>query len=249
MGSYATGTDASAPTKRRWFRYSLRSFLLCITLICAWLGWKINAARQQRSAVAAIRELGGNVSYDFDKNDREVDRHPSEPAWLIGIFGADFFHDVVDVDLTEGSTPKPKDFDSLRPHLRHFPRLQYIVLSHCKFDDGDFQYLASFQDLRGLWLRNEAQISGVGFRFLTNLKRFNWLMMEDVPITDLGVEKIKNLASLEELYLQNARVTDASIESLVKPAKLRVLDVKGTKISDDGVRRLHELRPNMDIRP
>jgi len=235
--------------QRRWFQYSLRTFLLIVTLICVWLGWRITAARQQRLAVAAVRELGSGIEYDFDKNDQEVDRHPSEPAWLMSIFGVDFFHDVVDVDLTEGSTPKPKDFDSLRPHLRYFPRLQYIVLSHCKFDDRDFQYLASFQDLRGLWLRNEAQIGGVGFRFVTNLKRFNWLMMEDVPITDEGVEEIKNVASLEQLYLQNARVTDASIESLVKPAKLNVLDVRGTSISSDGVRRLHELRPNMDIRP
>ena len=60
MSDATTITKPSAVRKRRWFRFSLRTMLLATTMLCIWLGWKINAAREQRQAVAAVRELGGH---------------------------------------------------------------------------------------------------------------------------------------------------------------------------------------------
>ena len=44
---------------RRWLQFSLRSFLLVVTLLATWLGYISFRAREQRVAVARIKELGG----------------------------------------------------------------------------------------------------------------------------------------------------------------------------------------------
>jgi len=48
---------------RRWFQYSLRSFLVVLTALAVWLGIVVNSAREQREAVKAIEALGGQVLY------------------------------------------------------------------------------------------------------------------------------------------------------------------------------------------
>jgi hypothetical protein len=234
---------AETKSKRRWFRYSLRTFLIGVTVICIWLGFKVNAANKQREAVAAARVLGGIVSYDFDKNDSDVDRHPSEPAWLIKLLGVDFFHDVVEVAFRR--TPADFSLGNFYPQLRGLPRLHSLVFSGVAVSDDDFRYLADVK-LEWLWLRGNG-ITGVGFKYLAN-SNISWLMIEENPITDAGVDQIERFVGLRELYLSNSRVTDASIESLAKLPKLRLIDISGTPVTDDGVRRLKQLRPNLKIR-
>jgi hypothetical protein len=34
--------------KRRWFRFSLRALLVFTTVLCVWLGFKVNAARPRQ---------------------------------------------------------------------------------------------------------------------------------------------------------------------------------------------------------
>jgi hypothetical protein len=51
--------------KRRRVQFRLRTlFVFTTILVCglAWLGWKVREARQQQTAVAAIRRLGGFVT-------------------------------------------------------------------------------------------------------------------------------------------------------------------------------------------
>ena len=51
--------------RRRWFRFSLRMLLVVVTVLCVWLAIKVNAARRQKEAVAAILSAGGTVNYDY----------------------------------------------------------------------------------------------------------------------------------------------------------------------------------------
>jgi hypothetical protein len=54
-----------AGMKSRWFRFSLRTLLLVIAVLCVWLGIQVNAARRQKEAVAAIQKAGGEINFDF----------------------------------------------------------------------------------------------------------------------------------------------------------------------------------------
>jgi len=51
---------------RHRFKISLRATMLVILLVCIWLGWQVNKAREQREAVAAVQRYGGWVHYDFE---------------------------------------------------------------------------------------------------------------------------------------------------------------------------------------
>lgn len=42
-------------TPRRWFQFSLRFFLVALTVLAFWLGVVVTRAREQREAVKAIR--------------------------------------------------------------------------------------------------------------------------------------------------------------------------------------------------
>lgn len=67
----------------KWKRYSLRSALLIITIICFWLGWQTHLFREQARALVQIRELGGTVTTAAEKSSffaRLVDKNSSIDA-------------------------------------------------------------------------------------------------------------------------------------------------------------------------
>jgi hypothetical protein len=47
---------------RRMFRFSLRTMLIVMTLLCCWLGWEASVVRERR---AVRRELQGNFAFQF----------------------------------------------------------------------------------------------------------------------------------------------------------------------------------------
>src|SRR5262245_40370721 len=99
-------SNARTKSYRRFLRVSLRSFLLALTILCVWLGIQVSHAHKQRAAVAAIRNLGGSVSYDYQKvaggkpNQFESDPKPPGPDWLRSITGPEYFQDVIMVELS-----------------------------------------------------------------------------------------------------------------------------------------------------
>jgi len=54
---------APASSRRRWFRISLRTMLLVVTLLCVWLGLKVNQARRQKDAIAALKSVKSAIGF------------------------------------------------------------------------------------------------------------------------------------------------------------------------------------------
>ena len=106
-----------------------RAPLIVVTLVgcgLAWLGWTVRGARQQQTAVAAIRKLGGFVTYDyqFDSQGRDVpNAAPPGPAWMHSLLGDDFFRSVYGVILVD---PAVKDADL--EQLMALKQLRYVLL-------------------------------------------------------------------------------------------------------------------------
>lgn len=48
--------------RRRRLQFSLRGFLITVTVGCIWLGWKVETDRRQRVAINAIKAMGGVVT-------------------------------------------------------------------------------------------------------------------------------------------------------------------------------------------
>jgi hypothetical protein len=54
---------------RRYLRFSVRGMIVLLVLTGGCQGWMVRSARIQREAVAAIKDAGGQVSYDWDWSD------------------------------------------------------------------------------------------------------------------------------------------------------------------------------------
>ena len=68
-------TDHPNPSKprRRWFQFSLRTLFVLLTVLCVLLAVTVERARKQWEAVAAIRELRGEVRYEYWRERRIED--------------------------------------------------------------------------------------------------------------------------------------------------------------------------------
>src|SRR6478672_3012536 len=99
LSSPANSAPADKPNSRRLpFRFSLRTLLLGITVLCIGLAWWVHRVKAQKAAVKGIQESGGWVYYDYERfnTEKKSDAHPESPvpAWLLTAFGVDFFHSV-----------------------------------------------------------------------------------------------------------------------------------------------------------
>jgi hypothetical protein len=255
-------TDTTQRPKRRWFRYSLQTLLLIITALCVWLGFKVEAARKQREAVAALQKLcsGVTIKYDYEPLLSSLVAPPQspEPHWLVKYVGIDFLHDVTALYAHPGLQPNPPaDVRAIFPILAEFRHLRLLNIIGGTFQDDDFRHLANTRDLEILFL-NQNSISGEGLRHLSELKKLRQLILVSNPITDQGIEAAANLTNLQELQIgighggpreseELARITDRCIESLVKVSNLKRMHFEETNISADAVARLQKALPNCSI--
>jgi hypothetical protein len=128
-------------TARRWLQFSLRGFLVMLTLGSVWFGWKAERAREQRQAVTAIEAFGGLVYYDWqepelDENENVricfvcSDKGPPGPNWLRRLIGDDFFQEVRAVCFEPRFAPRSmiKEPNTLAaiPHLAHMRGLKMV---------------------------------------------------------------------------------------------------------------------------
>jgi hypothetical protein len=67
--------------RRCWFRFSLSTFLLLVTAICVWIGWKHRIVRERRELRALILERQRLVQTDWRPNE------PPRLPWLRSLLG------------------------------------------------------------------------------------------------------------------------------------------------------------------
>ena len=124
---------------RRWFQFSLRSFLVLLTVFAVWLGVVVHRAREQREAVEAIEALGGTVAYDWQQESTSpfyspVASQPLGPAWLRRIVGDDFFQNASQVNFGSPISPIEIELSKAIPCLKQLRTLKQVRI----FAVGDF---------------------------------------------------------------------------------------------------------------
>jgi hypothetical protein len=77
-------SEATKDPQRTWSRFSIRAMMAFVLVVAVLLGWKVNRAREQREAVAAVESAGGWVHYDYELVGGKVvaGRGPRAPRWL-----------------------------------------------------------------------------------------------------------------------------------------------------------------------
>jgi hypothetical protein len=236
--------------KRRWFRFSLRMLLVVVTVLCVWLGFKVNAARRQKEAVELILKAGGTITYDYQwvssPNGQKVfdaKALPPGPNWLHELIGDEFFRNAASVFLQDGVIDE-SDFS----HLSGLDTLTEILLCNVRIvsrntglrrpiQDSDLGTLGQLTQLRSVDLGN-VEIKGFGLASFMHLKElrnfrlgFNHAYQPAAP----ALEQIGKITTLQTLYLNGFHIDNDELLQLRNLTNLKILSLADTDISDAGL--------------
>ena len=169
---------------RRFARVSVRSLIVLVLVVGFVLGWFVRRAHLQSEAVAAVRNAGGTVAYDWEyKNGQRLQGEtPGGPRWLADRLGPDYFDSVTE------------------------------VLNGQTMSDAEMPLIGELDRLEVLDINEASAVSDLGLSPITALKRLRKLSIRGTRATDAGLEHIKNLTKLEELDLDNTEVSGAGLK-------------------------------------
>ncbi len=203
-----------------WSRFRLRTLLVVLSVLCVGIAvFQNSRGQRQRRAVLAIRGLGGNVNFDYQRNPRGRAGQPTYvpidlplPRWVDLLVGEEAFGNVSSVSLGNPDRKHALPARSLR-HLRSLPELEELSLINVSVrsdlaelksarglksvslhatdvGDADLVHLASLRDLIQLNLNNTA-IGDDGLRHLSGLKALKYLRLKNTNVTSSGVDQLR----------------------------------------------------------
>lgn len=251
------------PPNRRRFRLSLRALLIGLTIFACWQSPLINRARRQREVVAAIKEAGGSVVYDYQRARNGAllpDSQPKTPKRLRAVLGDDLFCDVIEVDLN-----RAKIDDEWVARLNGLPKLQALNLAGTPISDAGIESLHALAHLKRAALDETAVtdrslahlarvsphletlsiggagITDAGLAEIAKLDQLQTLVLNRAAITDAGMQRLAALHELQMLWIASAPITDRGLAPFISLQKLRRLFLQKLNITDAGVKQLAAL--------
>jgi hypothetical protein len=250
-------TTLGLPSHRPWLRFSLRGVLICIVIVAVLICIPINRANKQRSAVKKIQQLGGQVTYDFERTGK---LEPSAPAWLRKLIGEDYFRTVDTVhlsnpeitdddldclsglpDVTYLSILSPKVTDAGLARLDALTNLTNLQIHGPNFTDAALAHVRQHPNLVAFYADN-TKITDAGLAELAMLRNLRSLQLACSQITDAGLDHLQQLTGLLALNLDHTEITDAGLQKLAKLTSLQDLEVNDTQITNAGLQHLLSLQ-------
>jgi hypothetical protein len=211
-------------SRRSWWRYvriSVRAMLVIVVTVGAVAGLIVRSARFQREAVAAIRDAGGIVYYDWQwKNGATVPRgSPTGPPWLVDRIGVDYFNSVT-----------------------------WVLVVH-RAKDNELRNIGQLRATESLCLQG-ADITDRGLAHLEGMTNLHQLNLGHTLITDSGLAHLKGLRNLRILRLDHTEVGGAGLADLSKLPNLVDLDLEWTNVGDRDLPHLQRLQglKNLSLR-
>lgn len=190
--------------KRRFsLRFTLRTLLLLVTMLCIWLGIHTQRARRQKELVEEIQRNIGSVEYDFEY--RAGGKGKSwAPKWLLDRLGIDFFHGVKQVHTRERK---------LLPKLAAMPALVELIIWDHELTDTDLAALRGHPRLQSFRVASDLHATLPGDYPDTTL------------VGDSSLKLIGELPALEEVAIDGYHITDQGLADLAKSRTLRSIFV------------------------
>ena len=116
---------------RRWFQYSLRSFLVLLTVLAVWPGIVVHRAREQRMLVERIESMGGDVVFAPIRIDDPQGRFPLQVKArlkLAPMVGYDYFAEIEGVRFERAPLPTDSEVLEVVPDLKRLRGLTHVTL-------------------------------------------------------------------------------------------------------------------------
>jgi hypothetical protein len=232
--------------RRRWLQFSLRGFLVAMTLFAVWLGWVAERAMRQKEAVALLEAWGARIEYAHRWQGPHKPPKKAPPpgwSWLRKLLCPHFFDQVVSVELIAGG----RLFTAAEEAAVRRGGAAPLPSRLLELTDRDFQALAHLPDLRRLHIVGDFHASEATTRRLGRLKKLETLILDNTSgrsvggITDGALSFVERMPYLTELYLEGNPITDAGLANVRLPVGLTRLDLSGTRITDAGLEHLQSI--------
>jgi uncharacterized membrane protein YciS (DUF1049 family) len=237
----------------RWrLQFSIGSLLavtVAAALACSWLTLETKKAKEQKSVVEVIRQVGGGVKFDYEDN-ADMDElllgraQPAAWPWLRRAFGDDFFANVTGVNFYN---ERLTDASLERVDFRRLPQLVGLNLGDTLVTDAAMRFLKGTPRLQVLDV-GETGVTDAGHEQLIGLTQLQSLHLSGTSVRGGGLKYLKGLAKLEELILDRTKITDAGLEQLEGFTQLRTLSLNRTKVTDAGLKHVEGLSHLEELR-
>jgi hypothetical protein len=227
--------------KRRWFRFSLRTLLIVVTIVGVAAGWKMNQVRNLRCAVAEAQRLGAKITYAHEL-DTSPPVEPPGPKWLRQFVGDDFFEEVCQIQIFNDQAN-----DDTLALIAKLPRISSLIVRSNAITDKGLASLAGASGLEALEL-SSANITASGYANLKGLRKLMTIVFSSNPtVDDSWLTEIAKLTQVHYLYLNCPQFTDGGLVHLQTASGLRELDVTDSSVTKEGVEALKTFLPNCKI--
>ena len=215
-----------------------------MTVAAIALGLWVGGVSRQARAVAAIREAGGTVIYDWmETAPRTISSagQPAGPKWLKKLLGDDYFQRPVWIQFWGAAKN-----DRWVAAVNDLPSTKYLLLAHGDVTDEMLARLSVLPNLEEVHLSGSA-VTDTGIRQMTHkFPRLRWLTAEGTNVTDRALDDLKAL-NLEWLILRETLVSDACVPSLIAMTQLEQLDLRSTAVTEAGASRIRRALPKCKV--
>jgi hypothetical protein len=215
---------------RKLFRFRLRTALLLVLALSAFLAFWTNRANRQRRAVAAVGQFGQVIYYhefpyavDFKKIRRntvvqfvDYDAKPPGPTWLRKIVGDDYFQTVRRIHFSPT--------DESMAYLTDLPEIDHIIIDAYRLSDHGFRHVAALRKLRGLTLQRGYHLTTDGLAVFASLPKLEIVNISETPINRKCLRYFEQLDNLKQLYVEATYLSDTDLDEL--RAKLKETSIQ-----------------------
>jgi hypothetical protein len=130
--------------------------------------------------------------------------------------------------------------------LAGLTELTSVVLNGTSISDAGLAHLAKLPNLESLCLRS-TKVSDAGLPHIAKLPNLAVLDLSRTRVTNAGLPRLANLKKLQWLVLQDDDLSDAGLAPFEKFPSLRRLTLKGTNVSNAGINRLKAANATISV--
>ena len=222
---------------RSLFRFNLRTMLILVLLVSAWLAWHLDRAKKQERAANGVIDTGGSIKYDFQFDGEPAfgkqsnfieDAESPYPKFLLDVLGYNFFHSVVSIDLAnnENGGMQNKELKTeWAEQLGSLKNLQFAYMRWSQVDDKVLKRLGKLKHLRVVHVWRADSITDEGIRDLVNCRNLEQAHFYFSGLTDESLKHLSTLPEIEVIHLQGNSLSDAGLKFLRDKTKLTELSL------------------------
>lgn len=222
---------------RSFFRFSLRSLLVAMTIVCVALGTWIRSAVEQHQTVKQLTAGKATVLFDYQYKDLKYDKtaQPLIGGWLQESWRLYLFHSVTQVSI--GAMFHHDTYDRNG--------------GESTYDDDFLISEETYSLLKSLKLKSlslcAANMSNDELKHIAQIRTLEELTLDAVPIDGDGLAHLARLPRLKSLSLWQTRLADENLDGLLKIRTLKGVSVGETFVTPAGAERVRNAMPECKV--